>query len=131
MSAERLDGAGAGGAPAPRGPAAPAGAQRRRDASVVRRGLAAGGLVWLLGAATLVGVALRAGGGGRAVLLGATLAGALAVVVTAAWLLVAGLLDALADRLPGRRRLLWTAGATLLAFLTPMLVLGAAGVSPA
>ncbi len=130
MKSEPLDGRGAGGTPAARPRALTAEAQRRRDTSVLRRGLGVGALVWLLGAATLVGVALRAGGGGRPVLLGLTLAGALAVVVVAAWLLVAGLLDALADRLPGRRRLMWTAAVTLAAFLTPMLVLGAAGVSP-
>ena len=129
MSAEPVGDTGAGtasGSP----PSAGAEAQRHRDASVLRRGLLVGALVWLLGAGVLIGVALSAGGGGRAVLLGLTLAGALAVVVLAAWLLVAGLLDVLADRLPGRRRLVWTAAVTLAAFVTPMLVLGAAGVSP-
>ena len=100
-------------------------AARDRDATVVRRAVRAGAVVWAGSALVLVVVAV--GAGGRAAALGVTLGFVAGAIVTAAWLLVAGILDMLADHHLGRRRLVWTAGALLVALVGPILVVGAAG----
>jgi hypothetical protein len=101
--------------------------QRARDALVVRRALRAGGLTWLVIGGLLLASVLNAGGGGQAgmaaLLLGLVFAG----VVTSAWLLLATVLDLLADDPPSRRRILFTAGVTLFTLLSPVLVAGARG----
>lgn len=99
----------------------------QRDRRVVRRGLTLGLVLWLLCAVVLVAAALWADAGGRAVLVGVTLAWTVGVIGAAAWLLVAGVVDLVADLSVSRRRLWWTVGVTLLAFVSPVLVLGAAG----
>ena len=89
---------------------------------------------------TTVRRAVRAGGGGAAVAAGlmlilavqskvaggAVLAAAITGwgVITAAWLLLAALLDVLAGEPPNLRRVLWTVAATLVAMLAPFVLLG-------
>lgn len=98
-----------------------------RDVAVVRLALRAGGVVWAVVAGLLLSVVLLGGHGGRAGL-AAVLSGLVAgAAVTSGWLLLAGVLDLLADVPVGRRRLAWTAGAVLLTLASPILVLGAAG----
>jgi hypothetical protein len=98
-----------------------------RDARIVRRALIAGAIVGGLLAAAL-GLGLSGGGTGAAV---AGVWSGLAVggFAAAGWLLLALGLDVVAGVRPGRARLLWTAGLTLLALLLPLLAL-AAGSAP-
>ena len=96
-----------------------------RDAVVVRRAVRAGLVVWAASALILGLVAGQAGG--RAAALGVTLGFAAGAVVTAGWLLIAGVLDMLADQHLGRRRMLWTLGSLLVSLVAPILVVGAAG----
>lgn len=98
-----------------------------RDAEVVRRARRAGLATWAGAGGGLAVWSALAGGGGRTGLVAVTVGLLLGAVVCAGWLLLAGILDLLADQRPGRRRLLWTAGAVLLVLVSPMLVLGAAG----
>lgn len=100
---------------------------RSRDARVARRGLTAGGVVWAGLSVLLVGVTVSAGGTGRDGLV-AVLAALVAGAATASgWLLLAALLDVLADEPPGRGRVALTAAVLALAVVSPLLVVGAHG----
>ena len=95
-----------------------------RDRTTVRRALRAGLVVTVVAGVPLVVAALLAGAGlvGLAVVAGL----AAGVLATAGWLLLAGLLDVWAGDLPGARRLAVTAVFTVLALLSPYVVLVAA-----
>lgn len=96
-----------------------------RDRRSVRRALLAGGVVWAALGGTLVVVGLLAGADGAAGF-AAVMAGLVAgALVASAWLLLAVFLDLLAGAPVGRRRVAWTAGLVLLAFVSPFLLLGA------
>lgn len=98
-----------------------------REARTVRRGLAAGGVVWLTGSAVLVAVTVAAGGSGRDGLT-AVLAALVGGAVTASgWLLLAAWLDLVAEEPPGRRRVVWTVAVVAFTFVSPLLVLGVHG----
>ncbi len=96
---------------------------RQRDRTTVRRALRAGAVAGggVGGLLLVVAVASRAGIETVTAVMSGVAVGAL---VTAGWLLLAALLDVLAGDYPGRRRLLWTLGATVLALLGPFLVVG-------
>jgi hypothetical protein len=98
-----------------------------RDTEVVRRGLRAGLLTAVVVGGVLVGGALLAGGGGRTGFVAVVAGFAAGAVALTVWLLLAGVLDLLADHRPGRRRLVWTLGAVLATILSPLLLIAAAG----
>lgn len=99
----------------------PAGATDR----VLRRALVAGIVVAAVVAALLAGAVLWDGGGG-ALGLAALLSGVTVGALTASgWLLLALLLDLLAGRVPGVRRLWWALGLAALGFIGPVFILGA------
>ena len=95
------------------------------DARVIRRALTAGGVVG--GVVSLLGLAgVFAVGGGGALGLAAVLGGlTLGAAVVAAWLLLSVVFDLLAGRSPTARRLWWGLGVAVVAFVTPVLLLGA------
>lgn len=98
-----------------------------RDAEVVRRGLRAGLLTWAVVGGLLLVAAVLVGGTGRLGLVAVMMGFVSGTLVTGGWLLLAGILDLAADRRLGRRRLAWTLGAVLAAFLSPVLIVGALG----
>ena len=100
---------------------------RERDRTTVRRALRAGGVVGAGVVVSLLAVTAAGRGPGGAVI--ATVAIAVASLVAAVWLLLAGFLDVIAGEPPGVRRLLWTLGAVLVAMLGPFLIVGAAAQS--
>ena len=95
---------------------------RDRDRTTVRRavraGLVAGAGVVLL----LVPASLSDNPPGGAVLLAAGFAAA--TLVTAVWLLLAGVLDTIAGERMSLRRAVWTGAATIAALFGPFLLLG-------
>ena len=97
---------------------------RERDRTTVRRACKAGGVTALLVVGMLLVLTLLGSGPGGAVVVSAAIA--VGSLVAAAWLLLAGLLDVFAGEPPGRRRLVWTVGAVLVAMLGPFLLIGAA-----
>ena len=97
---------------------------RERDRTTVRRACKAGGSAALLVVAVLLVLTLLGSGPGGAVILSAAIA--LGSLIVAAWLLLAGLLDVFAGEPPGRRRLVWTVGAVMVAMRGPFLLIGAA-----
>lgn len=100
-----------------------------RDAEVVRRGLRAGGAVATVLGVLLVGRVLALGTGGDAGVVAALAALTAGAIVTAAWLVLAGLLDLFADHVPSRRRVVWTVGAAGIAGSMPLVTLAAQGVA--
>ena len=102
---------------------------RERDSTTVRRALKAGAVAAALVVAGLVALTIAGSGPGGAVVVTAAIA--LGSLITAAWLLLAGLLDVLAGEPPGRRRLAWTLGAVVVAMLGPFLLIGAAAQTAA
>ena len=110
--------------PAPPGAARRGRPGRDRDRRVVRRGFAAGGVVWVLVAGPL---AVAAGDNDRAVLVAVLLGLTFGAFAASGWLLVAAVLDLWVGEPPARRRVVWTAAATLLALSGPFLLLGAGG----
>lgn len=83
--------------------------------------------MWAGLSAVLVGITVVSGGSGRDGLV-AVLAALVAGAVTASgWLLLAALLDLLAEEPPSRGRMVLTVAVLLLALLSPVLVLGAHG----
>ena len=93
-----------------------------RNRTTVRRAVRAGLIGAALAAAAMGVLAASAKVPGSAILAAAIAAWGL---VTAAWLLLAALLDVLAGDPPNLRRVVWTAVATLVAMLGPFLLLGA------
>lgn len=94
-----------------------------RDRTTVRRALKAGGVVAVLVGAPLVVAAVV---GAPALWLAAVFAGlTVGTLFAAAWLLLAGVLDVSAGVFPGRGRVAVTVVVTLLAMLTPFLLLAA------
>jgi hypothetical protein len=106
------------------GPGAPSSPAHDRRAR--RRAVAAGG-----GAAVVVGGFLGVGlapAGGTAVAAGVLLGVAIGAIVAALWSAIGVGLDILADRHPGRRRLVWTGVLAALSFVATGFAL-AAGVT--
>jgi hypothetical protein len=110
--------------PAPPGAARGGRPGQDRDRRVVRRGFVAGGVVWVLVAGPL---AVAAGGDDRAVLVAVLLGLTFGAFAASGWLLVAAILDLWVGEPPARRRVVWTAAATLLALISPFLLLAAGG----
>ncbi len=98
-----------------------------RDREVVRRGIRAGLLTWAVAGGLLLVATVLLGGGGRLGLVAVMMGLVVGSLVASGWLLLAGILDMLADHRPGRRRLTWTAATVVFTFLSPILVLGAMG----
>jgi hypothetical protein len=91
------------------------------DARVVRRAVrAAVGTTLVLSAVTVVA---NAAFGGDAAAAGIWVATAVVVglLVGTGWLVLSAILDMAAGALPGRRRILWTAGMFAAAFVSPVL----------
>ena len=97
------------------------GASADRNRVTVRRALRAGAVAAFLAGGLMAVFAFRGQAAGGAVI--ATFIAAFGLV-SAAWLLLAALLDVVAGQPPDLRRTLWTIAATLLAMLGPFLVLG-------
>ena len=93
-----------------------------RDRTTVRRALRAGLIAGVAVMLLLVPALLSDNSPGGAVMLAAGIAAA--TLVTAAWLLLAGILDTIAGVRLSLRRALWTAGATVAALFGPFLLLG-------
>lgn len=94
----------------------------------MRRALLAGVALWVVGGAVLVAVVVRAGGDGAAGVVAVMVALVAGSLLASAWLLLAATLDLVAGEPPGRRRVLWTVGVLLFAFVSPLLVAGAQAV---
>lgn len=91
------------------------------DARTVRRGLRAGLLVTaVVGTASLLGT-IALGGDGVTAGIWITSAVVLGALVTSGWLVLALALDLIAGVVPGRWRVVWTAAAFAVAFLSPIL----------
>ena len=92
-----------------------------RNRTTVRRAVRAGAIGGAVAAGFMLILAVQSKVAG-----GAVLAAAIAGwgVIAAAWLLLAALLDVLAGEPPNLRRVVWTAVATLVAMLSPFLLLG-------
>ncbi|QBI21708.1 hypothetical protein ER308_20480 [Egibacter rhizosphaerae] len=97
-----------------------------RDTEVIRRARRAGGLVALTVGGLLVTGVVGLGGSGRAGGLAALVGLLFGVMVTAGWLVLAGLLDLAADELPSRRRVVWTIASAAMAGSLPPLLVGVA-----
>ena len=93
-----------------------------RNRVTVRRAFRVGGVAAVLAGGLMAVFAARGQASGGAVIASFIAAFGL---FSAAWLLLAALLDVVAGQPPDRRRTLWTIAATLLAMLGPFLVLGA------
>ena len=93
-----------------------------RNRVTVRRALRAGAVAGVLAGGLMAVYAARDQATGGAVI--ASFVAAFGFF-SAAWLLLAALLDVVAGQPPNRRRTLWTIAVTLLAMLGPFLVLGA------
>ena len=106
-------------APVP-GPAANAPVDR--DRTTVRRALRAGLVAGIAVMLLLVPALLSDNSPGGAVVLAAGIAAG--TLITAAWLLLAGILDTIAGVRLSLRRALWTTGATVAALFGPFLLLG-------
>lgn len=91
------------------------------DRRTIRRALRAGVIVMV--GTVLVTLVLNVAFGGDGVTAGIWVTSSIVVgtLVTAGWLVLAMLLDLVAGEMPGRRRLIWTAGAFVVAFLSPIL----------
>ena len=98
-----------------------------RERRITRRAASAGVVVWAVATVIAFAVFTSAGGGGRAALLSVTMGLVVGALVTTTWLLLSVLLDLFAGIQPGRRRLWWTVGSFAFSFVSPALVLGAAG----
>ena len=92
-----------------------------RNRTTVRRAVRAGLIGAVVAAGLMLVLAVQSKVSGGAVLAAAITGWG---VLTAAWLLLAALLDVLAGEPPNLRRVLWTVGATLVAMLAPFLLLG-------
>ncbi|MGI8575567.1 MAG: hypothetical protein ACR2MA_09565 [Egibacteraceae bacterium] len=97
-----------------------------RDEAVLRRALRVGALGGGSVAGLLLATAAMAGSG-RGGVVALTIGFLVATLLVAAWLLVSIVVDLVADAPPGRRRVAWAAGAFLVALISPVCVLGAAG----
>lgn len=101
---------------------------RERDEAVVRRALWVGALA----GGSVAGVLLTASavaGSGRGGVVGLALGFLVAALLVTIWLLVSIVVDLLAETPPGWRRVAWAACAFLVALVSPICVLGAAGAS--
>ena len=88
---------------------------------MVGRALRAGAVAFLaLAVLTLLGNA-ASGGGGMAAAVWVTSSAVVGLLVAAGWLVLAALRDMVAGALPGRRRIVWTAGLFAAAFISPVL----------
>lgn len=96
------------------------------DRRVIRRALRAGLLVLVVLGVLLVGGVAAAGGSGQAGAIAFFTAFTLALLTSAGWLVASVLADLAAGARPNRRRLLWTLALSAIAFVAPVLVVGAA-----
>ncbi|HVM18587.1 MAG TPA: hypothetical protein VM307_01365 [Egibacteraceae bacterium] len=88
-----------------------------RDRTAIRRALRSG----LILAVLLAGFVALAGAPGAAIVMTAV---AVLAFVVAGWLMLSVIADLLGGQRPGRRRILWTVGAMVVAMLAPFLVVG-------
>lgn len=91
----------------------------------ISRALRAGALTAAVLAVASTVAVLAGGGTGAGVAVFVMMALVLGILVCAGWLVLSVILDLLAGHMPDRRRLLWTAVAFVIAFVSPVLVLGA------
>ena len=92
-----------------------------RDSTTLRRAVRAGTIVGLV-AGVAVGVLAAVSDLGLGAALGAALV--VGLFAAAGWLLLAALLDIAAGERIGKRRALWTLGASIAAMMSPFLLLG-------
>ena len=91
------------------------------DRRVLRRAAVAGAIAFAVTAITVLGLNAAFGGDGRGALVWFMAAIVVGLLVWSGWLVLVLLLDVIAGTVPGRRRLVWTAVAFVLAFVSPIL----------
>jgi hypothetical protein len=100
---------------------APEDSRADADRRVLRRAALAGTVAFVATAVVVLGLNAAFGGDGQGALVWFMAAIVVGLLVWSGWLVLVLLLDVIAGTVPGRRRLVWTAVAFVLAFVSPIL----------